>query len=435
MTRSGPGGGPGAKKAETGEITPVVGWNTANVTSPVSLAPGTYWLAYLPSDNGLGFRKNTASSGAKYYSFPYGTLPGTFSTAPSTSGSNWSLYATLTVNGPGNSPPTVATAAAASPNPATGTTSNLSVLGADDGGEANLIYTWSVTGTPPALVTFSANGTNAAKNTVATFTKAGSYGLQVTIRDQSSLTVTSSVNETVNQTLTSIAVAPTSATVATLGSVQFTASAKDQFGQALASQPTFAWTVSGGGTIGATGSFTAGGAAGGPFAVTASSGGKSATASVTVIATQPLVIGEPNVLSDDDYGNGSLLVAQPASMGQTATLQSVSFYVTAAAGKLRLGVYDATGPGGGPGAKRAETGEITAVVGWNTGNVLVPVSLPPGTYWLVYLASDDNLHFRKTPNSSTSKYYSFPYGTLPATFSTAPSTTGSHWSLYGTLLP
>ena len=102
---------------------------------------------------------------------------------------------------------------------------------------------------------------------------------------------------------------------------------------------------------------------------------------------------------------------------------------------MRLGIYDATGPGGGPGAKKAETGELTAVVGWNTGNVLVPVSLPAGTYWLAYLASDNNLHFRKAPNSSTSKYYTFPYGTLPATFSTAPGTSSSHWSLFGTLGP
>src|SRR5262249_54803868 len=207
-------------------------------------------------------------------------------------------------------------------------------------------------------VTFSANGTNAAKNTVATFTRAGSYGLQVTVTDQSNLTVTSSVNVTVNQTLTAISVAPASATVTVGGSVQFTASARDQFGQALAGQPAFAWTVSGGGTMGATGSFTAGGAAGGPFTVTASSGGRSGTASVTITSAQPLVIGEPNVLSTDDYGNGSLLVAQPASLGQTATLPSLSFYVTAAARKLRLGVYDATAPSGG--ARREAGGDRRA---------------------------------------------------------------------------
>lgn len=92
-----------------------------------------------------------------------------------------------------NNAPTVATAADASPRPVTGTTTNLSVLGADDHGEANLTYTWATIGTPPAPVSFSANSTNAAKNTTATFSQSGSYTLQVTIRDAAGLTVTSSV--------------------------------------------------------------------------------------------------------------------------------------------------------------------------------------------------------------------------------------------------
>src|SRR5207244_12807411 len=138
-----------------------------------------------------------------------------------------------------NSPPTVATPASASPNPATGKTVNLSVFGADDGGEANLTYTWATTGTPPAAVTFSANGTNAAKNVVATFAKAGTYSFQVTITDQGNLTVTSTASVTVNPILTSISVAPSSATVSTGATQPFTATAADQFGAALAPQPSF----------------------------------------------------------------------------------------------------------------------------------------------------------------------------------------------------
>ena len=90
----------------------------------------------------------------------------------------------------------------------TGTTTALSVLGADSGGEASLIYTWATTGTPPAVVTFSDNDDNTAKNTTATFSKAGSYTFQVTITDDGGLSTTSSVTVTVNQTLTSITVTP-----------------------------------------------------------------------------------------------------------------------------------------------------------------------------------------------------------------------------------
>jgi uncharacterized repeat protein (TIGR02543 family) len=181
-----------------------------------------------------------------------------------------------------NAAPTIATAAAANPNPVTGTTAALSVLGADDGGESNLTYTWATTGTPPASVTFSPNGTNAAKATTTTFTKAGSYTFQVTVKDQSGLTVTSSVVVTVNQTLTSIVVAPASTSINTSATQQFTATARDQFTTNLTIQPTFAWTVSGGGSISTSGLYTAGTTSGGPYTVTAKSGTVSGTASVTV---------------------------------------------------------------------------------------------------------------------------------------------------------
>jgi len=181
-----------------------------------------------------------------------------------------------------NQAPTIATPASASPNPVTGTTTTLSVLGADDAGEANLTYRWAATGTPPASVTFSPNGTNAAKVTTATFAKAGSYTFQTTVTDAGGLTATSSVGVTVNQTFTSIVVSPTSATVNTSATQQFTATARDQFATSLTTQPPFTWSVSGGGTISSNGLFTAGATAGGPYTVTAQSGGVSGTASVTV---------------------------------------------------------------------------------------------------------------------------------------------------------
>ena len=91
-----------------------------------------------------------------------------------------------------NAPPTVATPAAAS-DPGSGITSNLSVLGADDGGEPNLTYTWSVVSKPSGAAdpTFSLNGTNAAKNSVATFSQNGNYTLRATITDAGALSVTS----------------------------------------------------------------------------------------------------------------------------------------------------------------------------------------------------------------------------------------------------
>jgi hypothetical protein len=188
----------------------------------------------------------------------------------------------VTTNGGVNTPPTVATPASASPNPAPGTTTALSVLGADDGGQAALTYTWSAIEEPPAPVTFSANGTNAARNTTATFTRAGNYLLQALIKDAGNLTVATGVSVTVSQTLTKIVVMPFSERVVPNASKPFTATAWDQFGILMAGQTSFAWTVSGGGTINSDGLFTAGNDPGGPFTVTATAGGKSGTAQITV---------------------------------------------------------------------------------------------------------------------------------------------------------
>jgi hypothetical protein len=190
--------------------------------------------------------------------------------------------ATVTVLAP-NAAPTVATAAAADPNPVSGNTTALSVLGADDGGEAALVYTWAMV-TGPAAPSFSANASNAAKNSTATFSRAGSYLLRVVVRDAGNQTVTSDVSVNVQQTLIQVAVTPGSATVAVGGVQQFTASGLDQFGQAMNPQPGFNWSVSGGGTVNASGLFTAGAVEGGPHTLTVTSGTLNATASITVTA-------------------------------------------------------------------------------------------------------------------------------------------------------
>ena len=160
----------------------------------------------------------------------------------------------------------------------------------------------------------------------------------------------------------------------------------------------------------------------------------SASDTFTYAAGSPITMGETTITPNSDSGNANLLLAQQASLSQTATIQSMSFYVTAAAGKLRLGIYNATGPGGGPGTKIAETAEITPVVGWNTANVTSQVSLPAGTYWLAYLPSSNSLGFRNAQTGST-KYYSLTYGALPTTFSTAPNSGTFHFSFYATLIP
>lgn len=232
--------------------------------------------------------------------------------------------------------------------------------------------------------------------------------------------------------LTSISVSPSSASVTANGTQQLTATAKDQFGNALSPQPSLIWTVSGGGTINSSGLFTAGSMAGGPYTVTATSGSLSGTASVTVTAASSFTVGETNILSTNDSGNGNLFVAQQVSLGQTATILSMSFYVTTASGNLLLAIYDATGPSGGPGALKAQTAAFTPKSGWNTQNVVSQVLLPPGTYWLAYLPSSSSLGF-KMANTGSAKWYRYTYKALPSTFSSSATSGAYHWSFYATL--
>ena len=160
----------------------------------------------------------------------------------------------------------------------------------------------------------------------------------------------------------------------------------------------------------------------------------SSSVSVTVNNTGNINIGETTITPSADNGNANLVLAQQATLFQSASIQSLSFYVTMAAGKLRLGVYDATGPSGGPGTKLAETAEITPTTGWNTAATTAHPTLTAGTYWLAYFPSDNNLAFRKSDTSSvSSRVYNVTYGLLPNTLTTPTSTTPSHWSLYATL--
>lgn len=143
-------------------------------------------------------------------------------------------------------------------------------------------------------------------------------------------------------------------------------------------------------------------------------------------------IGESGVLTDGDCCNAGLILAQQAVLTQAGNLQSLSFYVSAAAGKLRLGLY-ANLSTNKPGAKLAEVAEFTPGVGWNTRPVLAMVALQPGTYWLVYAPSANGLSFVKG-NGATSYLVGRAYGTLPTAFPTSGlSSTSSHWSFYATL--
>lgn len=264
----------------------------------------------------------------------YTFVPATLSVTVTSANVTGRDFATTVVN----LPPTVATAIAANPSPVTaGTTTQLTVLGADDGGEANLTYSWSVNG-GGYPVSFSGNGTNGAKSVTATFTGAGTFTIECLIRDQGGLSVRATTSVQVQQVATGMDVTPAMANVVTGATQQFNAQLRDQFGRFMfAGAPT--WMVAGGGSISTSGLFTAGMSPGGPFAVTATAGGRSGTAQVNVTgAGAPTITAaasaSPNpvtatttalsVRATDDAGEPGLLYRWTMTMGPAAVAFSAN---------------------------------------------------------------------------------------------------------------
>ena len=126
----------------------------------------------------------------------------------------------------------------------------VTVLGADDGGEANLKYTWRSTSVPSGgRVQFSVNGTNAARNNTLTFTKAGSYTIAVTILDRSGNSTVNTLQFNVAQVLTTFsarnaanAVVTSGSSVTSTGNLRLTVRGFDQFGKVI-EQPNITWTT------------------------------------------------------------------------------------------------------------------------------------------------------------------------------------------------
>lgn len=200
---------------------------------------------------------------------------------PNSSAGSWYLDDIVLAGSTPNTAPTVS-AVSASPTTVTGLTTTVSVTAADsDDGESALTYAWSASG--PSGVSFSPNTTNAAKSSVATFSAAGSYTLTATATDPDGSTASGSVAVTVQSSASAVTVSPASASVSKGGAQSFSAQLVDQFGATVSSQPSFAWSVDGGGTISPAGLFTAGSIAGGPYQVTATGAGLGGSAVVTVL--------------------------------------------------------------------------------------------------------------------------------------------------------
>jgi hypothetical protein len=166
-----------------------------------------------------------------------------------------------------------------------------------------------------------------------------------------------------------VQVTPASATLLPGVMRAFFAVVLDQYNQPVASQPSVAWSVAGGGSITAGGVFTAGAAEGGPYAVTATAGGLSGNASVTVFDNPPVLTGlvDRTIVSGGGTGSLAFTVSDPDHPASGIT-------VTGRSSNPSL-VPDANIVFGGSGESRTVT--VTSVSG-QSGSATITVTIGVG---------------------------------------------------------
>jgi hypothetical protein len=195
--------------------------------------------------------------------------------------------ATTTIVHDGNQPPTISAIANQSTPQDTATGAIPFTVGDDatPPGDLGLTATSSNAAVLPAgNIALGGSGVNRTVTLTPAAGQSGSATVTLTVTDGGGKATVTTFGLTVTAppVATAVTIAPPGALVSSGASVQFTATLRDQYGNPIASQPAWTWSVGGGGTISASGLFTAGSTPGGPYTLGVSGGGFTATGSITV---------------------------------------------------------------------------------------------------------------------------------------------------------
>lgn len=283
-----PSGGPG------GNVLPAVTIAQNNSVLPPNLGvngsatdgDGSVSLVQIFRDGTLA--GNATRSGASW-SFVFNALPS--GTYPITVRAYDNLgdfsEASTTIIHDGNQAPSI-NAIANQTTPQSTAAGPIAVTIADDvTAAADLTLTGSSSNSgllPVSGIAFGGAGTARTVTLTPASGQSGSTTVTLTVTDGGgkSATTTFTLTVTAPPVATSATLSPPGALINAGTSVQFSATLRDQYGNAMASQPSWVWAVDGGGTVSTTGAFTAGSTPGGPFAITATGGGFTASGSITV---------------------------------------------------------------------------------------------------------------------------------------------------------
>jgi hypothetical protein len=290
-------------------------------------------------------------------------------------------------------PPTISSISAG-PNSVVATTTALSATATDPNPGATITsYTWSVLNGPSGVTFDSNNGKSTGNNVTATFTQAGSYTFQVTVADSLGASNTTTVAVTVQQTLTHVTVTPANAEVPDGTTKQFTATALDQFGNALTTQPSFSWSLAAGaaGTIDpASGIYTAPASGVGADTVRATTGGVTGTTAVT--HAQPPTVTQPASAVLSSTGTTANLSALATDPNPNASITKYTWSVSGPSG-VTFSSNNGTSTGNNATATFTQIGTYnftvtvtdslgltsTSTVNLGVGQVLTTISISPSS--------------------------------------------------------
>ena len=232
----------------------------------------------------------------------------------------------------------------------------------------------------------------------------GTTNITVTVNDgakQAARLFTLTVNTP--PVATSIVLTPTNPAIQPNNTLQFDALLRDQYGNDFDPQPAFVWNVTGGGTINATGLFTASAATGGPFTITAEAA--SLTGTTTFIVGTPPPAGWDgdtdtvfssasnwvgNIAPANDLTSSTgvftsgLVIFQPRLSGNRSIkgldFQSAGWTLSAASGTLSVGAGGVDSAGSGTNAITAPVSVAAAGGTWSIapGNTLNAASTLSG---------------------------------------------------------
>jgi hypothetical protein len=167
------------------------------------------------------------------------------------------------------------------------------IVGAtDDGGPANLTYTWEIVSAPPGATSHISPRPGDPTAAIAGFDLPGHYQFRVTVRDANGQTAVSEVGYNFPTFIGILDVSPASATLPAGGMVRFTAVARNQFHLAVPGLAASWQVVSGPGTIDPFGRYTAPADATGTATVRAAFDGTVTEATVTITPAVGIAFGD-----------------------------------------------------------------------------------------------------------------------------------------------